>query len=312
MTESKMIDPSVKWLAKSWLGETYVYLDRQSLLSQTKQRISDYICQELQRQQWNGPPFQPENLFKCRRILEKSEKALPSSHLGILIPVRGGFLMKIRAEVPKLRKRFTIAHEVGHTFFYDIDQEIPTRKFVRSRYWVEEDFANFVAGAILLPEASLREVIQERRLDPSLEALARLSKVYMASADVICHRLVRELRLWDCLIFKSVIESDGSIKTNGSFIFKGASFRGWIVPKLVAEHASFPSLKSPHESLRRGGHLQSSLVSAIKNTISYLRTGVNMHIREFDHRGQKFSLQAKINPKSSPSSCTFLVRKATV
>ncbi len=309
MFKSKSSDPSIEWLARSWIGSTYTLLDRRDLLPAIRRQITEYLEQKLVLYHSDKPPFYPENLFKDRKIIKKIEDNLSSSHSGLLIPVRGGFLIKIRSDEPNTRKRFSIAHEIGHTFFFDLNPEIPTRIFNRTRYWVEEDFANFIAGVILLPESSLRKTLLKEEFSPSLESLAQLAQLYTVSQDVLCRRLVKQLHLWDCLLFKSVIESDGTIKTDSSSVSKGTSYESWTIPKLLVNK----NQKAPSSSLPFGKNrinpIQSFLVSAITKATSNSRDEKKKDCSEFHYGGNTYSIQSRIAMKRKLSSCISLIRR---
>ena len=57
---------------------------------------------------------------------------------GVLSPIRGGFRLYIQsnfADWPNVsfRQRFTIAHELVHTFYYDLNGGVPRQKRTRPR-----------------------------------------------------------------------------------------------------------------------------------------------------------------------------------
>lgn len=231
------LDPAEEWLAQNWIGNLYLLLNREEIVRKIKIRLYKYIYELLEKTKQNDPPYQPDLLFEERKILEKIEAQLPHSKLGILLPTFGGFIMKIKSDEGVYRKRFSTAHEIGHTFFYDIEQAIPIIRFRKSysRYWVVEDYANEIAASILLPESSLKKEISDKGLAPSLEALRDLSGLYEVSYDVLCRRIVRRLGIWDCVVFKSKMDSDGTIRTDSASICKGPSHTKWVIPKILKE-----------------------------------------------------------------------------
>lgn len=85
------------------------------------------------------------------------------------------------------RKRFTIAHELGHCSLHTETLEtehIELRKNSNSEDYREKS-ANIFAGELLIPEKSLRE-IYGRLFNPSLAVLAQIFKV---STNVMAARL---------------------------------------------------------------------------------------------------------------------------
>ena len=93
------------------------------------------------------------------------------------------------------RARFTIAHEIAHTFFYDTHLTPPKPKIelknatsVRSL----ERVCNSVAGTLLLPEAFLEREFSDADLSQPSE-LSRLADVALISNHALVRRL-QELR----------------------------------------------------------------------------------------------------------------------
>ena len=72
-----------------------------------------------------------------------------------------GFLLEVRAQ-PKARTRFTLAHELGHTIFYDLDSSPPRRMLHGEAVRDEESFCNLVAAEILMPANMVRAQLHKR------------------------------------------------------------------------------------------------------------------------------------------------------
>ena len=278
------LDPAEEWLAKSWLGNLYPLLGREEIATKIKERLFTYINNLLEKTKQYKPSYNPDKLFEDRKILKKIEAQLPRNRSGMLIPIIGGFFMKIRSDEHEYRKRFSTAHEIGHTFFYDLKQSIPTIRFLKSnsRYWVEEDYANEIAAAILLPEASLRKVIIGGNLAPSLDALENLCNLYKVSHEVLWRRIVRNQKLWDCIIFKSMMGINGTINTDSVSVSKGISFKKWIIPKVIKEN------------------LYSIIAPVFKE---------RQFSGELDFKGSKYTVESKLIRNSNSSSCITLIKK---
>jgi Zn-dependent peptidase ImmA (M78 family) len=106
-----------------------------------------------------------------------------------------GFKLSLNSRVPVTRMRFTQAHEVCHTFFY---QYVPEIKFRPHREdAIEERLCNFGAAEFLMPEHSLRR--RSSQVAESMESLLGLVATYGVSADAMMSRL-RELRLWKSVL----------------------------------------------------------------------------------------------------------------
>jgi hypothetical protein len=101
------------------------------------------------------------------------------------------------AELPQeivRQSRFTIAHEIAHTFLYDIRHLPPRPKAFVNRLYQPEDIeriCNKAAAALLLPEEAIeRDFAEADLLDP--EILKRITDVALVSRPVLVWRL-REL-----------------------------------------------------------------------------------------------------------------------
>lgn len=103
-----------------------------------------------------------------------------------------GFKLTLNAKSPKRRVRFTQAHELCHTFFYEYVPEIKFRPHIEDP--AEEHLCNFGAAELLMPEHSLRKETKELRR--SIQSLLSLTALYGVSPEAMMSRL-RFLRLWN-------------------------------------------------------------------------------------------------------------------
>lgn len=118
-----------------------------------------------------------------------------------------GFRLVLKRASAPTRMRFTIAHEICHTFFYEV---VPELKFApHETDSLEERLCNVGAAELLIPADDLHA--QASRLAPSLLALEELARDYAVSMEAMALRL-RVLRLWESEI------SFWHRKTGGSFV----------------------------------------------------------------------------------------------
>jgi hypothetical protein len=116
---------------------------------------------------------------------------------GVLEPLGStfeeGFRVLLSRKAPAGRTRFTIAHEVCHTFFYEF---VPEMKFQpHDSDETEERLCNIGAAALLIPGRRLR--VSTRGLPVCLDSLERLAKIYSVSIPTMLLRL-RTAGLWKC------------------------------------------------------------------------------------------------------------------
>jgi len=113
---------------------------------------------------------------------------------GVLAPVHGGFRIYlqnnfIRSSVLSSRQRFTIAHELTHTFYYDKNAGIPQRAKGSPKGSALERLCHIGAGQILVPDTLLKRETATRGEIGSAEAILDLAGVFEVSPDVIIRRV---------------------------------------------------------------------------------------------------------------------------
>lgn len=237
--EEYELDPALSWAVDKYLNQSFLPAEqlkkelRKSLLSIVGNLLED-TTQVI--------PIVPELLAPKRKIQKIIEADLMQVD-GLLIPRIGGFLMKIKSNLHPFKKRFAIAHEIGHTFFFNIDADPPRREFQyqKSSYWVEEDFSCAIAREILIPKHSLFETIERNQISPSIDAIRYLSSLYQVSFDVIRMKAINDNPLWDCLYFRSSL-SEGKAFTITRDISKGISFRNIRIPRIMEKDSKYSPL----------------------------------------------------------------------
>lgn len=139
----------------------------------------------------------PEWYFPARRIDPNIAfvDGLPCD--GVIEPkgqtYADGFVMRLRADQSGSRLRFTKAHEVCHTFFYEFMPELKFRLHTSDP--VEERLCNIGAEEMLMPLVRIRAEAEDRPV--SLESLEQLAELFGVSRSAMLVRL-RQARLWHC------------------------------------------------------------------------------------------------------------------
>ena len=202
MKALKPIDPAEKWIAKQFLepSEYTIFLrDSLSLRNEIKKRIFSEIRKLLLDSSQTKPPFAPEQLGAYRRVKNIIPDETLSHKEAVLIPEDGGFIIKYNPKKPKVRIRFGIAHEIGHTYFFDLKATHPQKFYslISSRYWVEEGYACEIAREILVPEPYLSTISTQICDHPSVNALVQLQRTFNVSYEVLLKRLLHDSHLWN-------------------------------------------------------------------------------------------------------------------
>lgn len=138
---------------------------------------------------WSGPPFDPFALADFLNI-----PVVPNSEIldARTVPAGAG---KVRIEYnpnrPCARMRYSLAHEIAHTFFHDVADRIrnrATRTEVDDDEWELEMICNLGAAELLMPIGSLPD-IQNKQF--TIREILELRQKFEVSSESILLRLIR-------------------------------------------------------------------------------------------------------------------------
>jgi Zn-dependent peptidase ImmA (M78 family) len=203
------------------------------------------------------PPFDP------KRAIPPSVRRIEITRLsrdGMLVPVEGGFIIKLNSEKPLVRQNFACAHEIGHTFFYDISGTRPWRPPASmSSYWAEENLCYQFAEEMLMPGCQIKRIADT--LDPSINNFQRLIKMFQVSAEALARRILR-LNLWDCILIILISNVERKLPTlKPKVIYKHKNYKYYSIAweKLLSQESDpYAALKEPgvlKKSIRSSSHL---------------------------------------------------------
>lgn len=113
---------------------------------------------------------------------------------GEIVPDDKGFTVRLNSNHSHVRNRATLAHEIGHTLFYDTSKS-PPRKIYTSNdskeEWMCWDFARF----LLIPEWSISEIKYEEK--PDLKLICKTANALEVSAEIFLRRVRWDFNLWE-------------------------------------------------------------------------------------------------------------------
>lgn len=152
-----------------------------------------------------SPPFlrdlRSSDFVRSRKIVKISESEL--AHNGLLTPTQNGFIIHLRSNLERKKKRTVVAHELGHTFFYNMSLEPPVQ-FISDQHsvldnWAVEGAAFEIGRQILIPSDWLDSV--KRR--ESLEIFFSLIEKFDVTRDILARRLFHYLEIFgkECYFF---------------------------------------------------------------------------------------------------------------
>jgi len=169
-------------------------------IEKTVEKLASDLLQIAKQLQ---PPVNLFSLFPYRRIL----RAVPSENQdieGMLRVDKKGFTILYRPS-HKVRERFTIAHEIGHTFFYDV-QGSPPARLSPSPFPLgdEQRICDLIASELIMPRGwllrGMEQVDRRRERAPHPDVLMSLARTYFVSVPAMARRLVQELNVWDVVV----------------------------------------------------------------------------------------------------------------
>jgi len=173
-----------------------LFVRRSGIASTSAWRVMEELVERLRREAASSSALSLERFLKVRNVIEKRVDPEITCD-GFIEPIGAefvkGFRLVLNGNRPSVRQRFTIAHEICHTFFYEIVPELKFRSHPTDSY--EEALCNHGAAALLMPAEDV--IANSRAKDISIATLEDLGRRYEVSIEAAFLRL-RALRLWDC------------------------------------------------------------------------------------------------------------------
>lgn len=158
-----------------------------------------------------GPPVDllSNALLRERRIVKVRYYKTHLPVWGRLVPEDEGFAAELF--LPHKSRgfwnRFALAHEIAHTFFYDLREWPPTPlSYLEPGNRDLEWLCGYLGKCLMLPASWLRHQIEHypklgsKEFSPSV--LELLGKTFSAPVQVVAERLVEDLGLWDCILLQ--------------------------------------------------------------------------------------------------------------
>jgi hypothetical protein len=168
--------------------------------------ISDYIRKESEvigraRQLLSTldvltPPVDIERLAEVQGVKEVIREAPENGADAELTPITGGYLIRVDPNVNLSRQRFSIAHEIAHTFFGHNHKSyrgqavlLPSGVSRGLGYQWEEDLCDRAAAELLMPKTLFQP--EATREELSLNLLRRLASTFQASLTATLSRYAK-------------------------------------------------------------------------------------------------------------------------
>jgi len=155
--------------------------------------LAKAASQLIERAGIEYPPVRVQDLERMAALQGvKKISTMNINSEGLLFPVAGGFLAQLDQSQYHIRLRTSLAHEIGHTFFYEQGGARPRVGFSRSkaRREVEEGLAWEIARGLLVPSKILKPMLEaDTSWPPSIRSFIDLKDAFCVSHDILARRL---------------------------------------------------------------------------------------------------------------------------
>jgi O-acetyl-ADP-ribose deacetylase (regulator of RNase III) len=148
-----------------------------------------HIVRQAMDAGWSGPPFDPIALAELLKIPVTPRDDVADART---VPAgRSGVRIEFNPSRPAQRVRYSLAHEIAHTFFPDCAEHVRNRAAYHEMTgddWQLEALCNIGAAELLMPAGSLHELAPEGL---TLEHLLQLRAHYAVSTEAMLIRATR-------------------------------------------------------------------------------------------------------------------------
>jgi len=146
-----------------------------------------------------GPPFDP--FLYAQKLGIAVEERDDMGLDGMLeCDEAGRFVIRLRKDVSKERKNFTLAHEIAHTFFYDVLTHPRSYSGHHDFDPEEEHLCDIGASELLMPSSVFKQDLFSEEITPV--TLFRLKKRYQVSFKAAAVKVLGVTNNLACVIWK--------------------------------------------------------------------------------------------------------------
>ena len=173
---------------------------------------------------WTGPPF---DTFEVANLLGIAVIPCESIRDARLVALsKGLYRIEYNPLQPKARIRFSIAHEIAHTFFPDCHEIVRNRApkhEIEGDEWQLEMLCNIIASELLMPLGSFPEIGHS---EFSIDNLLRLRTRFQVSTEAVLLRFLKLSRI-PCAVFAASGQQGSSTVLRIDYI---RCANGWQLP----------------------------------------------------------------------------------
>jgi Zn-dependent peptidase ImmA (M78 family) len=153
-----------------------------------------------------------EKIAKIRNVKRIFEKDIEKA--GFLTPVEGGFYIFLRESDSPYKKNFSCAHEIGHTFFFDLSCRIPEQVKIKNvQQRIIEKSCDHFAESLLMPRRYFLSYWHRFETTFEFAKLEELSHQFRVSLKALVTRAMRLKALENPKRFILLFEEKANRKT---------------------------------------------------------------------------------------------------
>lgn len=195
------------------------------------ERKTRELVLEARDRGWKGPPFNPLAIADLLGIPVEATADVADARIA---EINGGLKIQFNPTQARERVRFSIAHELAHSLFPDVADEVRHRGGTKmADDWQLEMLCNLAAAEFVMPVGSL----PPRERVPPIEELMRERRRFDVSAEAFLIRITKIARDPIVMFCASPINDNGkSIKYRIDYTFQSNSapsvpLSGKVIPR---------------------------------------------------------------------------------
>ncbi len=196
---------------------------------------AERIARRLWLDYWNdlrarAGPVDSRQIARLRGVLEVINEDLEGE--GRLVPVTGGFRIELRRGDPPARRNFTCAHEIGHTYFFDLECREPRRLIgTGPLVWrLEEAFCDHFAESLLMVAETVRSYVLKFPLGSDFRWFESTARYFRTTVKSIVRRICYLQTLADSNLVVVLVEKRGEELTGRD---KRLRITAWSGPRTM-------------------------------------------------------------------------------
>ena len=228
-------------------------------------KASDLLKRSFAERDPLTPPIDLVSTFDYCGIIKYEYRLMVPE--GVLHPLRGGFALYLQDNFrdqssQTVRERFTVAHEVTYTFFFDTTHSPPRRRRGAPRGNNLERLCHLGAQELLLPRVLVERELRNRAGLSKLEDVEYLAERFQVSFEVVLRRLRRCVDLCTAelgIIYVAALDT-GAPEVQA--VFHDSSFRTIAAPPGIGEEfSSWIQCIEPRAAVERSGTWEATIGS---------------------------------------------------